>query len=72
MAPAIREALAERPTPKDRADAGLVFLSQRGTPLVCIREGNRTDGVAVQFGTLLKRLGAHRDGIGFYELVQGK
>jgi integrase len=80
---ALREALAMRPAAKNQADAGLVFLSQRGTPLVRIREGtppndetepnkakavNRTDGVAVQFSSLLKRLALHRNGVGFYTL----
>src|SRR5262249_15752212 len=65
---ALREALTKRPQAKDPADAGLVFLSQRGTPLVCIREGNRTDGVAVQFANLLKKLGIQRASVGFYTL----
>jgi hypothetical protein len=61
-----------------------VFINSRGAPLVCIREtnrtdetgeeverirkANRTDGVSVAFGALLKRLGLHRPGIGFYAL----
>lgn len=63
---ALREALAARPKPKDKADADLVFLNQRGGPLVSIRENNRTDGVAVQFGALLKKAGLHRAGFGLY------
>ena len=66
---ALREAQAKRPESKDPADAGLVFLSQRGTPLVSVRENDRTDAVAVQFGALLKRLGINgRKGLGFYTL----
>jgi integrase len=68
-AAAIREALAERPQAKDPADAGLLFLSRRGTPVVSVRERDRTDGVAVQFGALLKKLGINgRKGLGFYTL----
>jgi integrase len=65
---ALREALANRPQPKDPAASDRVFINQRGAPLVCIRETNRTDGVSVAFGTLLKRLGLHRPGLGFYTL----
>jgi integrase len=65
---ALREALARRPEPKDRAADGLVFVNVRGAPLVCIRKTNRTDGVSVAFGALLKRFGLHRAGIGFYTL----
>jgi integrase len=66
---AIREALARRPAPKKEEHAGLAFLSLRGTPLCSVREANRTDGVAVQFGALLRRLGINgRKGLGFYTL----
>jgi integrase len=65
---ALREALAHGPTPRAPEAAGRVFVNQRGAPLVCIRESNRTDGVSVQFGALLKRAGLHRAGIGFYTL----
>jgi integrase len=34
-----------------------------------VREANRTDGLAIQFGALLKRLGINgRKGLGFYTL----
>jgi integrase len=65
---ALREALACRPEPKDPAIACLAFINQRGAPLVGIRETNRTDGVSVAFGMLLKKLGFHRPGLGFYLL----
>jgi integrase len=66
---ALREALASRPAPKNPACAALVFLSQRGTPWCSVREENRTDGVAVQTGRLLKQLGINgRKGLGFYTL----
>jgi integrase len=66
---AIRAALAKRPEPKQAEDAGLVFINRRGTPWLSVRENDRTDGVAVQFGNLLKRLGINgRKGLGFYTL----
>src|SRR5262249_18097229 len=66
---ALREVLAVRPRPKQDADVGLAFLSQRGTPLVSLRERDRTDGLAVQFGKLLRQLGINgRKGLGFYTL----
>lgn len=79
---ALRDTLAQRPTPKDKADADLVFLNARGGRLVYVREKNCTDertgqfvrktnwtdNVSIQFAALLKRLKLHRDGIGFYTL----
>jgi integrase len=65
---ALRDALARRPEPKEPAATLRVFVNQRGAPLVCIRETNRTDGVSVAFGALLKRIGLHREGLGFYTL----
>src|SRR5207302_4384088 len=60
---------ASRPRPKKEEHACLVFLSERGTPWVSVREKDRTDGVAVQFGALLRRLGINgRTGLGFYTL----
>jgi integrase len=66
---ALREMLANRPAPKDEGHAALAFLSLRGTPLCSVREKDRTDAVAVQFGKLLRALGiAGRKGRGFYAL----
>jgi integrase len=65
---AIREALAERPAPKDTADADLVFLQRSGRRWVRNTEKSRSDNVSVQFFELLKKLGLHRDRIGFYAL----
>jgi integrase len=64
---AIREALAARPTPRDRADAECVFLRESG--LRWVRDqGSRKDDVCKKFGELLKRLGMHRARVGFYTL----
>jgi integrase len=63
---AIREALAGRPTPRDPADADLAFLQRSGRRWVRVTEKSRTDNVAVQFCELLKAVGIHQEGIGFY------
>jgi integrase len=65
---ALREALAERPAPKVEADAELVFLQPSGRRWVRTTEKSRTDNVSVHFCELTKKLGLHRDGIGFYTL----
>jgi hypothetical protein len=66
---ALKDAIEDRPQPKGEAEAGLVFLSQRGTPLVSVRELDRTDAIAVRFGALLKTLGIkRRKSTGFYTL----
>ncbi len=65
---AIRDALVTRPAPKDQADAELVFLQGSGRRWVRHTEKSRTDNVSVQFCELLKRLGLHREGLGFYTL----
>jgi integrase len=65
---AIREALADRPKAKDKADAEIVFLQSSGRRWVRITDQSRTDNVSVHFTNLVKTLGMHRDGIGFYTL----
>jgi integrase len=65
---ALRGVLAERPTPKCAGDANLVFLQATGRRWVRITEKSRTDNLCVHFMDLLKKLGMHRDGLGFYSL----
>lgn len=65
---AIREALAERPKPKDKADAGIVFLQSSGRRWVRNTEKARTDDVSVFFTALMKKVGVHRSGTSFYTL----
>jgi integrase len=66
---AIREVVAARPDPGHGAAAGLVFLTARATPWIhTTPKGGRVDNVAIQFGLLLKRVGLHRDRLGFYTL----
>jgi integrase len=63
---AIREALANRPKPKDAATAGLVFLTARG------RSWHQESGGSYavrKVGNLLRKLGINgRKGLGFYTL----
>jgi integrase len=64
----LKEVLARRPKPKEE-HASLAFLSVRGTPVVSVREKDRTDGMAVAFGNLLRKVGINsRKGLGFYTL----
>jgi len=65
---AVGEALARRPTPKSEA-ATLAFITLRGSGWIHFTPaGCRIDNVTIRFTKLLKRLGLHRDGIGFYTL----
>jgi integrase len=66
-ATAIREALNQRPKPRE-ADADIAFLQPSGRRWVRNTETSRTDNVSVQFGELLKEQGLHRAGLNFYAL----
>jgi integrase len=63
---ALREALANRPTPKKEEHAGLVFLTRCGDSW----QTGTTDGpLSREAGKLLRRLGINgRKGLGFYTL----
>jgi integrase len=65
---ALRAASAARPAPRDRADAGLVFLRRTGRRWVRDTENARMNGISIAFAALLKRCGLHRAGLGFYAL----
>ncbi len=64
----IREALAARPAPKDKDDVKMVFLQPSGRRWVRNTEKSLTDNLTVLFTALMKRLGLHRPGLGFYTL----
>jgi len=65
---AIRKVMEARPQPSQGFE-DILFLTSRGTPLLVVWEaGNRTDQLTVKFRTLLKSLGLHRKGKGFYWL----
>jgi integrase len=65
---ALRAALAARPAPRDRADAGLVFLMRTGRRWVRDTEQARNNGISTAFAVLLRRCGLYRAGLGFYAL----
>jgi len=65
---ALRAVVADRPKPAEFEGCRLVFINERGSPWVHIRGQHRTDNITVQFGRLVRRLGIHRGGTGFYSL----
>lgn len=65
---AIRKWLEIRPAPKDDAAAKLVFLTERGTPLIRDTEKSRTDNITMVFSAITKAAKVHRPGLGFYVL----
>jgi integrase len=63
---AVREALANRPTPKNPTDDGLVFITRFGQSW---HTDTTESPISYQFGKLLRRLGINgRGGLGFYTL----
>jgi integrase len=67
---ALKAAIAERPSPKDGADAGLVFVTKYGNRWVRTQGEKQTpiDSVLLEFGKLLRLLKCNRPGLGFYAL----
>lgn len=76
---ALQEAIARRPSPKDRADADLCFVTVQGNRWVRIvqkQSGDESevryvkrDTITSRFGALLKQLKMNgRKGLGFYSL----
>ncbi len=64
-AAAIEAALATRPQPQDPAHNGLVFMTKRGQPWTLDRSANP---ISAEFRKLVKQLGIHKNGWGFYLL----
>jgi len=62
---AIKTTIAERPTPKDNADTGLVFITKYGLRW---NKDTRDNPVSKEFVKVLKELKLHRKGLGFYLL----
>jgi integrase len=62
---ALKLAIAERPKPKDAADAGLLFLTKYGQPWA---KETHDNPVTKETRKLLDSLGIHRPGLGFYAL----
>ncbi len=65
---AMRDAIAERPTPKSKAEADLIFLLPSGRRWVRNTEKSRADMLSVCFRDLLKKLAVYREGVNFYVL----
>jgi integrase len=62
---ALKDALAERPTPKDATAEPLVFVTMHGNAWA---DAGSATAVSHEFGKLLKRLKVVRPGVGFYSL----
>jgi integrase len=62
---ALKAAIAARPTPRQEGANGLVFLTVRGRPWLVRGIANP---VSVAARNLMKRVGVHHDGIGYYTL----
>src|SRR5262249_32437525 len=62
----LKAALETRPQPKEKAHAGVAFITKYGTPWAKGEAGN--DPVGGEFKKILRELEYHRAGIGFYSL----
>jgi integrase len=62
---ALRESIAARPKPKDKAHADLVFITKYGQP---VAKENGDNAISSEFKKLLTDLGISRDGVNFYSL----
>lgn len=69
---AIREWLPLRPKARDTADAGLLFLTCRGSRWVKLNAtGSPADALGGEFSKVLRKLGMKRRGVSFYALRHG-
>lgn len=66
---AVNEWLAERPRPRDAEHDGLLFITKYGQPFVKLNaKGHPADALGQEFTKVIKELGLHRPGLGFYSL----
>ena len=65
---ALQTVMDNRVKPSDPVYNDLVFLTERGGPVVVISERSRCDTVAARFNRLLERLDIKRHGVGFGSL----
>jgi len=63
---AVQAALDKRPTPKDEAHKNRLFVTKYGTPWE--PKSQRDNPVSKEMAKVLKALGIHRKGVGFYAL----
>jgi integrase len=62
----LRAVFESRPKPKEYEHCGLFFLNTRGTAFIRVTDKNHTDLISLRFTALLKKLGMHRPGLGYY------
>ncbi len=62
---AIRDAIAERPNPKDPVDAEMVFITKYGSKWFT---GTKSNPLSAEMGKLLDQVGIRRQGVNFYAL----
>jgi integrase len=62
---ALRVAIAKRPEPRDPGDGDLVFVTKYGKRW---STGSKANPISAECRKLLKKLGLHRPGLGFYSL----
>jgi len=65
---ALREVLERRREPKEKEHADKVFITKYGFPWVSKGKAHRDNPVSKETAKLLKELGIHRRGLGFYTL----
>ncbi len=65
---ALRVAIAQRPKPKDKASAKLVFLTRHGTSW---HKQTANSPISDKFTKIRKVAGVYRKGVGFYSLRHG-
>jgi len=65
---AIRQALKQRSTPKNPADADLLFVTRCGNKWTRTGEKGAIDSIRLEFGKLLVKLELKKQGVGFYAL----
>lgn len=65
---ALKAVMASRPTPKDEADADLVFVTEWGHRWSRLNGETRIDSIGLEFGKLLNKLKIRRQHVGFYAL----
>ena len=70
-AEALKDAIAKRPRPNEKADDTLVFLTKYGNPWTRVSQGEKhawVDSIGLQFGKLLKSVSLKREGLNFYAI----
>lgn len=65
----VKEWLGERPSPRDETHRPLLFITKYGQPFVKSNaKGHPADALGQEFTKVIKDMGLHRTGLGFYSL----